>query len=59
MTLVVGDKVVPVVVEAGEGDELNRRASEAFTARYGSSRGVRTMVSARVAATTLRLSPRQ
>ena len=57
MTLVVGGQAVPVMVEPGEGGELNRLVSEAFTAKYGSSRGVRTMVSAPVAATTLRLLP--
>ncbi len=57
MTLVVGDQAVPAVVEPGQGDALNRQVSEAFTAKYGGSRGVRTMVSAPVVATTLRLSP--
>jgi hypothetical protein len=57
MTLVVGDRAVPVVVEAGEGDELNRRVSEAFTTKYAGSQGFQTMISSPVAATTLRLLP--
>lgn len=57
MTLVVGDQAVPVLVEAGEGDEVNRQVSEAFTTKYGGSRGIGTMVSSPVAATTLRLLP--
>ena len=57
MTLVVGGQVVPVVVEAGQGDALNRQVSEAFSAKYGGSRGLRTMISAPAAVTTLRLLP--
>ncbi len=57
MTLVVGDQAVLVVVEPGDGDDLNRHVSEAFTAKYGGSQSARTMVSAPVAATTLRVSP--
>ncbi len=57
MTLVVGDQAVPVMVEPEEADEPNRHVSEAFTAKYGGSQGVRTMVSAPVTATTLRISP--
>lgn len=57
MTLVVGDQAVPVAVQPGDGDELNRHVSEAFTAKYGRSQSARTMVSAPVAATTLRISP--
>jgi|SRR5215469_467512 hypothetical protein len=57
MTVVVGNQALPVIVEAGEGDALNRQVSEAFTAKYGGSRGLRAMLSAPVAVTTLRLLP--
>jgi hypothetical protein len=57
MTLAVAGQLVPVLVDNEEGTELNRQVSEAFTAKYGGSRGIATMVSEPVAATTLRLSP--
>ena len=57
LTLVVGGRAVPVVVQPGEGEDLNRQVSDAFMAKYGRSTGVRTMVTAPVTATTLRLAP--
>ena len=57
MTLVASGRAVPVLVEPGEDDDLNRRVSEAFTAKYGAGGPARTMISPEVAATTLRLIP--
>src|SRR5438105_10765325 len=57
MTLVARGQAVPVLAQPGEGDDLNRRVSEAFTAKYGTGGPARTMVSPAVAATTLRLVP--
>lgn len=57
MTLVAGGQAVPVAVQPGEGEDLNRRVSEAFTAKYGTGGPTLTMVSPAVAATTLRLTP--
>jgi hypothetical protein len=57
MTLVVGGRVVPVTVQPDDGDDVNRRVSEAFTAKYGSRGPAREMVSSPVATTTLRLIP--
>src|SRR5207237_9034977 len=57
MTLVVRGQAVPVVVQPAEGDDLNRRVSEAFTAKYGTGAPARAMVSSAVVATTLRLTP--
>jgi hypothetical protein len=57
MTLVVGGQVLPVLVRPVGDDEVNRRVSEAFIAKYGNRGPGRTMVSEAVAATTLRLAP--
>src|SRR5215467_724355 len=57
MTLVVGGKAVPVVVEPIEDEALNNSISQAFIAKYGESGPARTMVSEPVIATTLRVSP--
>lgn len=57
MTLVVRGRAQPVVVEPIGDEALNRRISEAFVAKYGGSGPARTMVSAPVIATTLRVSP--
>jgi hypothetical protein len=57
LTLVAGGQAVPVQVLPGDGEDLNRRVSEAFTAKYGSRGPARTMITPEVAATTLRLVP--
>jgi hypothetical protein len=57
MTLVTRGQAVPVVVQPVDGDDLNRRISEAFTAKYGTGAPARAMVSPAVTATTLRLVP--
>ncbi|MBO0681655.1 MAG: DUF2255 family protein [Candidatus Dormibacteraeota bacterium] len=56
LTLVAGQRV-DAVVEHEDDPELNRRISEAFTAKYGTGGPARAMVSPPVAATTLRLVP--
>ena len=57
MTLVVRSKAQPAVVESIKDEDLNRRVSEAFVAKYGDSGPARPMVSETVTATTLRVSP--
>jgi len=57
MTLVAGGRALPVSVELEQDEEVNRQVSAAFTAKYGARGPARTMVSAPVAATTLRVSP--
>ncbi|HZV52280.1 MAG TPA: DUF2255 family protein [Candidatus Dormibacteraeota bacterium] len=57
LTLVVGDRTVPVLARPVADEELNQRVSTAFTAKYGEGGPARTMVSPAVAATTLRLAP--
>lgn len=57
MTLVVGGEAMPVAVEPVADQALNRRISDAYTAKYSHSGPALAMVSQPVVATTLRVSP--
>jgi hypothetical protein len=58
-TIAVRDTTVPVGVEPDDDEEVNRRVSEAFQAKYGagSPESTATMIDAERSATTLRLVP--
>jgi hypothetical protein len=58
-TIAVHATTVPVGVEPDDDEEVNRRVSEAFQAKYGegSPESTATMIDAERSATTLRLVP--
>jgi hypothetical protein len=58
-TIAVHDTTVPVGVEPDDDEQVNRRVSEAFQAKYGegSPESTATMIDAERSATTLRLVP--
>lgn len=58
-TIAVHETTVPVGVEPDHDEQVNRRVSEAFQAKYGegSPESTATMIDAERSATTLRLVP--